>query len=68
MKKVQMPRTIDETYLYSIWLSFWDKLELKTKNSDKIEVLNSGEMNTSDGADFTDARIKIKWENSQRRC
>jgi hypothetical protein len=59
MKKVQMPHTIDETYLYSIWLSFWDRLELKTKNSDKIEVLNSGEMNTSDGADFTDARIKI---------
>ncbi len=54
-----MSRAIDETYLYSIWLSFWDKLELRTKNLDKIEVLNAGEMNTSDGADFVNARIKI---------
>ncbi len=52
-------KNIDEISLYSIWLSYAGKLKLKTKNSDEIEILDAGEFNTTDGADFTDAKVKI---------
>ncbi|CUS99683.1 DUF2851 family protein [Candidatus Chrysopegis kryptomonas] len=52
-------KNIDEISLYSIWLSHAGKLKLKTKNSDEIEILDTGEVNTTDGADFTDAKVKI---------
>lgn len=53
------PKNIDEVYLYSIWLSHAGKINLKTKSNDLIEVLDTGEVNTDDGADFVNARIKI---------
>lgn len=52
-------KNIDEIYLYSIWLSSGGKLTLKTKANCLIEVLDVGEVNTSDGADFVNAKVKI---------
>ncbi|MCS7228729.1 MAG: DUF2851 family protein [Candidatus Kryptonium sp.] len=52
-------RNIDEIYLHSVWLSHAGKMNYKTKNDDVIEVLEPGEINTSDGADFVNAKVRI---------
>lgn len=52
-------KNIDEIYLYSIWLSSGKRLALKTKGDYSLEVLDVGEINTSDGADFVNAKVKI---------
>ncbi len=52
-------KNIDEVFLYSVWLSYGCKIKLKSKNADKIEVIEVGEMDASDGADFKNAKVKI---------
>ncbi len=52
-------KSIDEISIHSIWLSYGSKVALRTKTEDQIEVLEPGEINTSDGADFTNAKIRI---------
>lgn len=52
-------KNIDEIFLYSVWLSHGSKLKLRTKNADQIEVIEVGEIETADGADFKNAKVKI---------
>lgn len=52
-------KNIDEISLYSFWLSCGGKVKLRTKNADEIEVIKVGEMETTDGADFKNAKVKI---------
>ncbi len=53
------PKDIDEIYLYSIWLSSGRNLTLKAKANCVVEILDVGEINTDDGADFINAKVKI---------
>ncbi len=52
-------KNIDEVFLYSVWLSHGSKIKLKTKNADQVEVIEVGEMEVADGADFKNAKVKI---------
>ena len=53
------PKDIDEIYLYSIWLSSGRNLTLKAIANCVVEILDFGEINTDDGADLINAKVKI---------
>jgi hypothetical protein len=52
-------KNIDEAFLYSVWLSYGSRLKLRTKNADQIEVIEVGDIEAGDGADFKNAKVKI---------
>ncbi len=52
-------KNIDEVYLYSAWFYLGRSLVLKAKSDCSVEVLEVGEINTGDAADFVNAKVKI---------
>lgn len=51
---------MQESFLHYIWqMQYFDKKELRTTQGDRIEIFNTGILNTHAGPDFANARIKI---------
>lgn len=54
-------RTGGEKLLQYIWqLQYFNKSELKTTTGEKLEIIFPGQLNTNQGPDFSQARIKIE--------
>ena len=50
----------NENLLQYIWENqLFDKTELKTNSGEHIQVINPGLLNSNDGPDFKNAKIKI---------
>ena len=50
----------NENLLQYIWENqLFDKTELKTAKGEPLQVINPGLLNTNDGPDFQNAKIKI---------